>query len=604
MTPTGWTTWPTATSGWPTMRTPRGAAGGSYTLVDADVGKAIKVRVGFTDDGGNPESLTSPATAPVTVPAGDETEYSCPVWSATLTVGRVGENYGYQSFLNPQAGSLIPNSFVLDGVTYTVGSIETAADYFTAFGVDRKLPVGFTLELDGAQFESSDASPWSLSYGHVYTWPGRGMDWDVGEEVAVSLILQERVENTPQTGGPAICGTPNSPAKGAPITLPTSPILAPFNLTARGSEGSGVSLRWDAPHEDADSVTGYQVLRGQGDGELETLVGDTQSADTTYTDTAVSGGAIDLAAYRYQVKALRNGEASLGSNVADVLVSQLAHQTSHPGPVQNLRYTGAPGYNATFVWWKGPRFDGGVLEGFYRKMGTGCDGASPVGSVRINTGVGLPPGHGVPDSPGHSPAPKVPPYHERNYGIDLYMGGVPEGRHIMVWAKSIDGVYGDCADLLFNSPPHQKKELEPIVFQWGNYWALRQLDDYFGDVDEPNDPTLAAFQVAGCWADDVPTQAEYEAVNHPRLTYTASSSDTIIVTVKLVPHDCVIPVVTVGTERPDRQNPPPAYLRKNYLEIRTVGEGSATVSVTVTDHKGEKYTQTTDVYVPASSVYE
>ena len=128
---------------------------------------------------------------------------------------------------------------------------------------------------------------------------------------------------------------------------------------------------------------------------------------------------------------------------------------------------------------------------------------------------------------------------------------------------------------------------------WGNYWALRQLDDYFGDVDEPNDPTLAAFQVSGCWTDDVPTQAEYEAVDHPRLTYEASSSDTSIVTVKLLPHNCVIPVVT-GTDGLERQDPPPAYLRKNYLDIRTVGEGSATVSVTVTDHKGEEYTQTTD----------
>ena len=105
------------------------------------------------------------------------------------------------------AGSLIPNSFVLDDVTYTVGSIQTEADYFTVFGVDRELPVGFTLEVDGAQFESSDASLGSHTYGHVYTWLGRGMDWDVGEEVAVSLILREQVENTPQTGAPAISGT-------------------------------------------------------------------------------------------------------------------------------------------------------------------------------------------------------------------------------------------------------------------------------------------------------------------------------------------------------------------------------------------------------------
>ena len=183
-----------------------GATSSTYTPVDADVGKTIKVRVTFTDGGGNPESLTSTATAPV-APAADETEPPGPIWSAILTVGRIGENYGYQSFLNPQVGSLVPATFVLDDVTYTVGSIQTEADYFTVFGVDRELPVGFTLEVDGAQFESSDASLGSHTYGHVYTWLGRGMDWDVGEEVAVSLTLRERVENTPQTGAPAISGT-------------------------------------------------------------------------------------------------------------------------------------------------------------------------------------------------------------------------------------------------------------------------------------------------------------------------------------------------------------------------------------------------------------
>ena len=42
-----------------------GATGRTYTLVDADEGKSIKVRVSFTDDGGNAESLTSAATAVV-----------------------------------------------------------------------------------------------------------------------------------------------------------------------------------------------------------------------------------------------------------------------------------------------------------------------------------------------------------------------------------------------------------------------------------------------------------------------------------------------------------------------------------------------------------
>ena len=39
-----------------------GATGATYRLVDADVGYAVKVRVNFTDDAGNAESLTSAPT--------------------------------------------------------------------------------------------------------------------------------------------------------------------------------------------------------------------------------------------------------------------------------------------------------------------------------------------------------------------------------------------------------------------------------------------------------------------------------------------------------------------------------------------------------------
>ena len=42
------------------------ATDATYTLVDADLGKTLKVRVSFDDDGGNTETLTSAATATVT----------------------------------------------------------------------------------------------------------------------------------------------------------------------------------------------------------------------------------------------------------------------------------------------------------------------------------------------------------------------------------------------------------------------------------------------------------------------------------------------------------------------------------------------------------
>ena len=45
-----------------------GATDSTYTLVEADEGNAVKVRVGFTDDASNPEELTSGATAFVVPP--------------------------------------------------------------------------------------------------------------------------------------------------------------------------------------------------------------------------------------------------------------------------------------------------------------------------------------------------------------------------------------------------------------------------------------------------------------------------------------------------------------------------------------------------------
>ena len=45
-----------------------GATGSTYTLVEADEGKTVKVRVSFTDDGGNDEALTSAATDAVAAP--------------------------------------------------------------------------------------------------------------------------------------------------------------------------------------------------------------------------------------------------------------------------------------------------------------------------------------------------------------------------------------------------------------------------------------------------------------------------------------------------------------------------------------------------------
>ena len=65
-----------------------GATGSTYTLADADQGKAVKVRVTFTDDAGNDETLASEATdavAAATQPNNPAT--GAPIISGTAQVG-------------------------------------------------------------------------------------------------------------------------------------------------------------------------------------------------------------------------------------------------------------------------------------------------------------------------------------------------------------------------------------------------------------------------------------------------------------------------------------------------------------------------------------
>ena len=62
-----------------------------------------------------------------------------------------------------------------------------------------------------------------------------------------------------------------------------------------------LTLSWTAPAEDADTITGYEVLRAVGEGELGTLVDDTGSTATSYNDaTATLAGT----SYTYKVKAI------------------------------------------------------------------------------------------------------------------------------------------------------------------------------------------------------------------------------------------------------------------------------------------------------------
>ena len=89
---------------------------------------------------------------------------------------------------------------------------------------------------------------------------------------------------------------------------------APTGLSASLSV-DGVSLSWTAP---AGQVDGYEILRrrpGLGETELSTLVDDTGSSATSYSDTGATAPGVQ---YTYRVKTIRGADRSDASDAVDI----------------------------------------------------------------------------------------------------------------------------------------------------------------------------------------------------------------------------------------------------------------------------------------------
>ena len=133
--------------------------------------------------------------------------------------------------------------------------------------------------------------------------------------------------------------------------------LAPTGLTATVTDGGGVSLSWIAPTEQTDSIDGYEVLRAAGEAEMTTLVADTGSTSTAYTDaTATQKGET----YTYQVKANRGAEQSQVSPQAQI---HIPHDPINLAP-SNLTATLVSGTGVDLSWYP-PDQDADSVNGYH-----------------------------------------------------------------------------------------------------------------------------------------------------------------------------------------------------------------------------------------------
>ena len=192
------------------------AAGSSHTLTSGEQGKTIRVRVNFTDDAGNSESLTSAATAAVRQPVTASTSNapgSHDGQSAFTFDLRFSEEFGigYRT---------------LRDHAFTV----TGGDVVKASRLNPPSSMGWeiTVEPDGnAEVSVSlPATTDCAGEGAICTEDGRMLSRDV--ELTVPRQGTQQQSNTPATGAPTITGAAQV---GETLTASTSGISDSDGLT-------------------------------------------------------------------------------------------------------------------------------------------------------------------------------------------------------------------------------------------------------------------------------------------------------------------------------------------------------------------------------------
>ena len=270
-----------------------GATGASYTVASGDAGQGIKVRVSFTDDAGNKETLTSyavPASLPPLTADFPQSPYQ--------SLSHQGADDRPQLIVTfsravPSIAKTTPSVLVTGGTVSSVRAHEEdGLEHAWVFFLDptgtediqisllsgRSCEEGGICAEDGAMLSAAPAPR---------TIPGPEEEEDGTEP------RKKRHEGEPDQQEPT----------GSPP--------APQNLTAVVNQDGSVTLVWDAP--DDDSVTGYRVLRRRPTMDEDTLlvhVEDTGSTATTYTDSEVTGGVRHV----YRVKAINAAGLSERSN--------------------------------------------------------------------------------------------------------------------------------------------------------------------------------------------------------------------------------------------------------------------------------------------------
>ena len=250
-----------------------GATTSSYTLVAGDVGKAIKVRVSFTDDAGNEESVTSAAAAAVTQPPVTATFHDGPSshdGSAAFTFElRFSEaptdSFSYTTVRDHAL-------MVTDGSVSNVRRLEA--------GKNVKWEITVTPDSDADVTITVNATTDCSAEGAICTSDGGKLSG------GLELVVPGPQENSAATGAPTINGTAQV---GETLTANTTGIS-----DADGLANASFTYQWLADDTAISGATGstYTLVAGDAGKAIKVRVSFTDDAGNAETLTSAATTAV------------------------------------------------------------------------------------------------------------------------------------------------------------------------------------------------------------------------------------------------------------------------------------------------------------------------
>ena len=355
------------------------ATGSTYVVSDDDVGKTIKVRVSFTDDWNNAESLTSAATAAVTARPPNNPATGLPTISGTAQAGQTltadtsditdanglaNVSYTYQwladdADIQDATGSTYVVSDDDVGKTIKVrvsftddrNNSEVLTSAATAAVAPRPInPATGVLTISGTaqagQTLTADTSDITDADGltnATFTYQWLADDADIQDATGSTYVVSD--DDVGKTIKVRVSFTDDALNEETLTSAATTAVVAavptePLSLTvSEGSQDQELVASWEVPSSNGGStITGYKVQWKEATGSWDSAadVSEETVTGTLHTITGLTGGV------EYAVRVIATNDAGDGPASSEATGTPAGDSESENNPP-----TGAPTITGT-----------------------------------------------------------------------------------------------------------------------------------------------------------------------------------------------------------------------------------------------------------------